>query len=93
MITMYPVIMPLITNKTDTNLVQECLESEGNSDILKKYLAQEDFSEDDIDRMTKCVEDKRSVKNTVKNILVVVLVAVGIFAIGFAIWTIFFDEI
>lgn len=85
--TMYPIILPVNTNSnSDISLVQECIESEGNSDILKKYISQEELSEEEKDRIVECVDGKREIGNTVAGVVIAVIALVVLAMIVFAVW-------
>lgn len=85
--TIYPVIIPTSgNNNNNSSNVQECMERKANSDILKKYLAQEELNEDDISRISECVDEKDSTEHitaaTVIGFLAILLIAITIMVIG-----------
>ena len=88
MMTMYPVIVPTSTNAhSDTSLVQKCIEEEGNSDILKKFISQEQLSEEEEDRIVECVDSKREKNNRVVGVMIAVVVLVVLSMIVLTVWT------
>lgn len=88
MITMYPVIIPTVANSNkDTSLVQECIEAEGNSDILKKFISQEELSEEEKDRIVECVEDKRATSNTAAGVFIAIVILIVIATIALVVWS------
>lgn len=87
MMTMYPVIVPTNTgSNSNTSLVQECIEAEENSDILKKYISQEELSEEEKDRIVECVDGKREIGNIVAGVAIAVVALVVLAMIVFAVW-------
>lgn len=91
MITMYPVVVPIGTNShNDTSLVQECIEGEGNSDILKKFIAQEELSEEEESRIVECVEDKRATNNIIAGVAIALVALIFLTMIAFVIWSFMF---
>lgn len=88
MVTMYPVIVPTNTNThSDTSLVQKCIEEEGNSDILKKFISQEQLSEEEEDRIIECVNSKREKNNRITGAMITVVALVVLAMIVLTVWT------
>ena len=77
---MIPIIV--ITNKD--NYTQECLELPELSDLQKKYLTNEQFTDEDMERLMQCKDElgqKRSKK------AVVLLIAIAIVFIAYVVVT------
>ena len=77
---MIPIIV--ITNKN--NYTQECLELPELSDLQKKYLTNEQFTDEDMERLMQCKDElgqKRSKK------AVVLLIAIAIVFIAYVVVT------
>lgn len=68
-----PILVPI--KSSDNSYTQKCLEKPELSALYKKSLNQEDFSDEDVEDLSKCVEDlKKSNATTNITILVGVLV-------------------
>lgn len=77
---MTPIIV--VTNRRD--YTQECLESPELSDLQKKILTNEQFTDEDVERLTECkekLEQKRSKR------AVVLLIAIAIVFIAYVLVT------
>lgn len=75
---------PIIVVTNRSNYTQECLELPELSDLQKKYLTNEQFTDEDMERLTQCkeeLEQKRSKK------AVVLLIAIAIVFIAYVVVT------
>lgn len=69
---------PIIVVTNRNTYTQECLESPELSDLQKKYLTDEQFTDEDMERLTQCreeLEQKRS-KTTVVCIIAIAIVII-----------------
>lgn len=77
-------MIPIIVVTNRNNYTQECLESPELSDLQKKILTNEQFTDEDMERLTQCkdeLEQKRS-KGAV-----VLLIAIAIVIIAYVLVT------
>lgn len=69
-----PIILPVSSSDSEQSYTQKCLEKPELSELYKKSLNQEDFSDEDVAKLSKCVEDlKESNAATSRTVLIVVL--------------------
>lgn len=76
---------PIIVVTNRSNYTQECLESPELSDLQKKYLTNEQFTDEDMEKLTQCkdeLERKRS-KKTVVLLIVIVIVFIAYVVVTF----------
>lgn len=77
-------MIPIIVVTNRNNYTQECLESPELSDLQKKILTNEQFTDEDMERLTECkeeLEQKRSKR------AVVLLIAIAIVIIAYVLVT------
>lgn len=70
---------PIIVVTNRNNYTQECLESPEMSDLQKKILTNEQFTDEDMERLTECkekLEQKRSKKTVVLLIAIAIVIIV-----------------
>ena len=75
-----PIILPVSSSSSEQSYTQKCLEKPELSALYKKSLNQEDFSDEDIEELSKCVEDLK--QSTAATNLTVLIVVIAIFVVG-----------
>ncbi len=78
-------MIPIIVITNRSSYVQECLESPELTDLQKKALSNEQFTDEDMERLTECkekLEQKRS-KGVVGLIIAIVIVLIVHVAVTF----------
>lgn len=82
--------MPIIINNdVDTkSYTMECMESPELSDIYKKYIVGEDFTEEEIERLSECVKEGYEIDKTVDTIGCGVFIGLVVLLIVLLIWCI-----
>lgn len=69
-----PIIIPIRSSGSEQSYTQECLEKPELNTLYKKSLNQEEFSDEDVEKLSECVEDlKQSKATTYRTVLIVVL--------------------
>ena len=65
-----PIILPVSSSSSsEQSYTQKCLEKPELSALYKKSLNQEDFSDEDVEELSKCVEDLKG-SNATTSILI-----------------------
>lgn len=83
-----PIILPLRSSGSEQSYTQKCLEKPEMSALYKKSLNQEDFSDEDVVKLSECIEDLKE-SNATKNgtilavvLAVLVVVIIVVFALS-----------
>ena len=82
--TYYPIYY---SNTSHVSDAQRCLESKEFDDIQKKVLQDISLSEEETDRIMKCVEDRRNTTDVMAAVMAVALIVV---VVGFIVAVCFF---
>lgn len=80
-----PIIVPLMTSG-NSSYTQKCLEKPELSDLYKKALNQEPFTDEETDRLTVCVNESKEQNGRVRAIIITILVVLFILAIAYIIY-------
>lgn len=81
-----PIVVPVLQNSSSSSYTQKCLERPELSDLYKKALNQEQFTDEDTERLTKCIDESKKDTAKVLVIFLAVLVAVLVAAVLFCIF-------
>ena len=66
-----PIILPVSSSSSEQSYTQKCLEKPELNALYKKSLNQEDFSDEDVEELSECVEDLKK-SNTTTSIAILV---------------------
>ena len=76
-----PIILPIRSSGSEQSYTQKCLEKPELSALYKKSLNREDFSDEDVAKLSECVEDLKQSNATTSWTVLIVVLAILIVAI------------
>lgn len=71
-----PIVVPVLQNSSSSSYTQKCLERPELSDLYKKALNQEQFTDEDAERLTKCIGESKEATAKILAITLFVLIVV-----------------